>query len=114
MSMEDEADRQTIVASNKSRKEGTKVVQTAVPDPPQGGVVRPASESCKQRLTWNTSTMARRATRRASVGRSTPIQTNPDLDLVKQNMKIGNAHTTPKGRKDPKSEKDHLNDEGHG
>ena len=34
MGMEDEVDRHAIVATNKSRKEGTKVVPIAVQDPP--------------------------------------------------------------------------------
>ena len=114
MIMVDEEGQHAMEAADKSKNEGIIIMPTTVSDPPEAGGVKAAPGTNKQRLRQIANTVAGRVIERTSVGRSTPIQTNPDLDLVKQNMKIGNAHTTPKGRKDPKSEKDHLNDEGHG
>ena len=59
------------VAADKSRKEGREVVPIAVPDPPQAGGVKASPKTGKQRPTRNASTVARRATRRASVRKRT-------------------------------------------
>ena len=68
MGVEDEVDRHTIVAAKKSMKEGTEGVKTIVWDLPRGVKVVP--ETSKQKPIQNVRTIARRATRRGSVGRS--------------------------------------------
>ena len=75
------------------------VVPTVVLDPAQARGVKVAPETGKQRPKWNVGTVAKRATRRASVGRSTPNRT------AEPNREIDNAHTTLKGRKAPKPRK---------
>ena len=54
------------------------MVPTTAPDPPQVGGVKAAQETGKQRPKRNVGTLVRRATKRASVGRSAPIRTNTD------------------------------------
>ena len=98
MGMEDEVVRNAMVASDKSRKEGTKEVPISIPDPPHGGEVKAAPEIGKQRLTWNACIVVRRATRRVSAGRSAPFQKNPDPSGP--NKKIGSRHTMSRDRKD--------------
>ena len=56
------------------------------------------SSSDKQRPTRNAGIVAGRATERASVGRSAPIQTNPDL--IEPNKEIGSGHTTMRAPKE--------------
>ena len=56
----------------------------------------------KQRLKWNSGIVARRATRRVSDVKSTPIRRKPDPDPGKPNKEIGSGRTTPKDHKDPK------------
>mgnify|MGYP000686319465 FL=1 len=53
------------------------------------------SETGKESLPQqNAGIVARKDTKKASVGRSAPIQTNPDLDLVEPNKEIDNGRTT--------------------
>ena len=81
MGVEEEVDRHAMVVAHKRKKECIEEVLTvvpAVPDPPQARGVKAAPETGKQRLTWNASIVARRATRRVSAGKSTLIWKNPD------------------------------------
>ena len=68
--MVDEVGRHAIATIGNSRAGGTKIVLTAVLDPPQVGGVKVASRTDDQRLKWNVGTVARKATRRAGAGRS--------------------------------------------
>mgnify|MGYP006982079643 CR=1 FL=1 len=70
--VEDVVGRLATMATYKSRKEGIEEVPTTVPDPPQAGGVTTEPEIGKQRPKRNAGIVARRATRRASVGRSVP------------------------------------------
>ena len=88
MGVEDEVDRHTIVEANKSRKEGTEGVLTVVLDLPQAGGVKAAPEIGKQKLTRNVGIVARKATMRASVGRSAPSRINPDSDPATWHLKL--------------------------
>ena len=71
--MEEGLDRHTLVAIDKSRKEGTEVVPIAVPDHPQVGGVKAAPEISKQRPNKNVGIVAGKATTRVSARRSVPI-----------------------------------------
>jgi hypothetical protein len=88
--VEDEANRCAMEATDK---EGTKEMPTAIPDPPEAGGVE-ASQP------WIAGIVARKATGRASAGRSTPSrgEPRPDLDPDKLTEEIGSNCTT---RKDP-------------
>ena len=105
MGMEDEVVRNAMVASDKSRKEGTKEVPISIPDPPHGGEVKAAPEIGKQRLTWNACIVVRRATRRVSAGRSAPIRKEPDPEMVPDapTREIGSGRTTPKTPGEPET-----------
>ena len=58
-----------MMAADKSRKEGTKMVLTTVSDLPQAGGVKSAPKTSKKRPTRNVGIVIERATQRASVGR---------------------------------------------
>ena len=51
-------------AADKSRTQGTEIVPTAVPNPPQAGGVKIMPEIGKERPTRNVGIVARKATRR--------------------------------------------------
>ena len=102
MGMEDEVGRLTTVEADKSKKEGIEEVPTAITGPPQAGGVMVEPEIGKQKLKRNVGIVARRATRRANVGRSAPIQRKPDSDPGGPNKEISSGYTTPKDRKDQK------------
>ena len=59
--------------ADKRKTEGIIEMPTTITDPPEIGRVKVASEIDKQRSKWNVGTVARRATKRASVGKSAPI-----------------------------------------
>ena len=101
--MVDGADRHAVEAADKSKIGGTMMVPTTVPDPPQVGGVKAVPETGKGRPTQNVGIVARKATGRASVGRSAPIRINPDL--ARPDKETGKARTTLKDRKDPEPEK---------
>ena len=105
--VEDEVGRLATVEADKSRKEGIEEVPTIVLNPPQAGGVMAAPEIGKQRLMRNAGIVERGPTRRASAGRSAPIQRKPDPDPGEPNKEIGNGRTTPKDCKYlKKSERD--------
>ena len=78
MGVEDKVGRLAIVAADKSKEEGIEEVPTIVSDPPQAGGVTVEPEIIKQRPKRNAGILARRAKRRASIGKSALIQRKPD------------------------------------
>ena len=96
--------RHAMMAADKSRKEGTEVVQTTVPDPPRAGGVKEVPKTGNQRLTQNVGTVAKRATRRVSIGKSPPIRIN--LNPVKTIMEIWQRSNYAEGSEGPKTGKE--------
>ena len=72
-----------------------------VPDPPQAGGVMAEPDIGKQKPKPNAGTVTRRAKRRESTRRSTPIRRKPDLDpdTDQPNKEIASGRTTPKDLK---------------
>ena len=93
-----EASQLTMEQANGSKEEGILVMPTAIPDPPETGAVE-AMRTGKGKPPQNAGIVARKTTRRASTGRSTPIQRKPDPDPDKPKKETGSDHTTSK---DPK------------
>ena len=98
MDVEDEASRCATEAADEIKVEGTETMTTTIPDPPETGGVE-VTKTDKGNPPRNAGSVARNATRRASVGRSAPIRRNPDADPNEPNKEIGSGCTTPK---DPK------------
>ena len=98
MDVEDEASRCAMEAADEMKEEGTKVMPTAIPDTPEIGGVE-GMRTGKRNPPQNAGIVARKTTRRASTGRSTPIQRKPDPDPDKPKKETGSDHTTSK---DPK------------
>ena len=86
-------------AADVRKEEGKVMMLTTILDPPKARGVKVASRTGKGNLPRNVGTVARR---RVSVGRSAPIQRNPDPDPEKQNKEIGSGRTTSKDRKGSK------------
>ena len=74
MDVEGEASRCAMEAADEIKEGDTEVMPTATPDTPETGGVE-AMRTDKENLPRNFGTVARKATRRASVGRSAPIRT---------------------------------------
>ena len=100
--VEDEASWCTMEAADEIKEGGTEVMPTTTLNPPEIGGVE-AMTTGKGKPSRNASTMARKATRKASVGRSAPIrresapETVPDI-LTRE---IGNDCTMPKDLEKP-------------
>ena len=76
--------------------------------PPEVGGVEAAPRTSKRNQPLNAGIVARKATRRASVGRSAAIWRKLDPDPGGSNKEIGSGRTTPKDRKGlKKSERGH-------
>ena len=73
----DEASRCAVEAADGIKEEGTEVMSTAIPDPPETGGVE-ETKTGKGNPPRNAGTVARKATRRASAGRGAPIRREPD------------------------------------
>ena len=73
MGVEDEASRYAMEAADVIREEGTEVMPTATPDPPETGGVK-GMRTDKVRPSQSAGTVARKATEKASAGRSAPIR----------------------------------------
>ena len=84
------------------KEEGIVVIPTTIPDPPEVGGVEATPRTGKRNPPQNADIVARKATRRASAGRSAPFWSKPDPDPGGPNTEIGSGCTTPKDRKDPK------------
>ena len=72
---------------------------TTILNPLEAGGVEAAPRTCKTNPSRNAGIVARKATRRASAGRSASVWRKPDPDPNKPKKEIGNGCTTPK---DPK------------
>ena len=94
MVVADEVNRRPMEAANMSQEGGIVVMPTVVSDPTKAGVVEVALRTDKGNLPRNVDTVARKATQRASVGRSTPIKRNLHPDLGEPNRKIDSDRTT--------------------
>ena len=82
-------------AADRIKEEGTKLMPTTILDPPEVGGVE-ATKTGKGNPSWNASTVARKGTRRASAGRSVPIQRKTVPDPDKPKKEIGSDRTTSK------------------
>ena len=85
-------------AADEIKVEGTEMMSTPIPDTPETGGIE-ASKTGKENLPQNAGTMARKATRRASIGKSAPIRKEPDPD--RPTKEIGSVRTTPKDPEKP-------------
>ena len=96
MGVEDEASRGAMEAADVIREEGTEVMPTATPDPPETGGVE-AMRTKTGRPSRSAGTVARKATEKASAGRNAPIRREPDLGTVPDvpTKEIGSDRTTP-------------------
>ena len=97
MDVENEASR-CAMAADQIKEEGIEVMPTTIPDPPEIGGVE-AMRTGKGNLLRNAGTVARKATGRASAGRSAPIQREPFPD--KSTREIGTDCTMPKDPEKP-------------
>ena len=93
MGVEDDASRHTMEPADVIMEGGTEVMPTATPDPPETGGVE-AMRTDKGRPLRSASTMARKATEKASAGKSALIRREPDTDVPTR--EIGSVRTTPK------------------
>ena len=97
----DESSRHATGANDNIKTESTEAVSTTVLEPSEARGVKVVSETGKESLPQqNAGIVARKDTKKASVGRSAPIQTNPDLDLVEPNKEIDNGRTTSRALKE--------------
>ena len=103
MGVEDEASRCAMEAADEIKEGGTEVMPTTTPDPPETGGVE-AMRTGKVKPSRSASTVARKATGKASARRSAPIRREPVLEIATDMPKreIGSARTTPKDPEDPK------------
>ena len=105
MVMVDEASQHAIEEADRKKTEGIVIMPTIVPDPPEVGGVKPAAKTGKERPRRISGIVVESTTKRARVGRSMSIRTNPDLDMVEPNKEIGNSHTTPRALKEPETDR---------
>ena len=97
MGMEDEASRRAMEAADEIKEEGTEVMPTATPDPPETGGVA-AMRTDKVRPSRSARTVARKATGKESAERSVLIRRQPGPETVPDipTREIGSDRTTPK------------------
>ena len=100
--VEGEAIQCAMEAADEIKEGGTEVMPTTILNPPKTGGVE-AMRTGKGNLPRNAGTVARKATRRASAGKSAPIRREPVPDLVpdKPTKGIGSDRTTPKDPEKP-------------
>ena len=100
--VEDEASRYAMEAADVIMEGGTEVMPTATPDPPETGGVE-AMRTDKGRPSRSAGIVARKATEKASAGRSAPIRREPDPEMVPDmpTRETGSARTTPKTPGEP-------------
>ena len=96
--LEDEASWCAMEAADEIKKGGTEVRPTATPDPPETGGVD-VMRIGKGNHPRNVGTVARKATGRASAGRSAPIRREPVPDIPTKG--ISSNRTTSKDREKP-------------
>ena len=97
MDVVDEASRYAMEAADVIKEGGTEVMPTATPDPPETGGFE-AMRTDKGRPSRSAGTVARKATEKASAGKSAPIRREPDPETVPDipTREIGSDRTTPK------------------
>ena len=102
MDVEDKASRCTMEASDEIKEECTEMMPTTILDPLETGGVG-ATRTGKGNPPRNAGTVARKATGRASVGKSAPIRIEPVPDPVSDILtkETGSDHTTPKDPEKP-------------
>ena len=95
--VEDEVSRYAMEAADVIKEGGTEVMPIATPDPPETGGVK-AMRTGKVKPSRSAGTVARKATGRASAGRSAPIRREPGPDPVQDipTKEIGSDRTMPK------------------
>ena len=93
--VEDEASRYAMEAADVIREEGTEVMPTATLDPPEIGGVE-AMRTDRGRPSRSAGTVARKATEKASAGKSALIRRKPDPETVPDvpTREIGSDRTT--------------------
>ena len=103
MDVEDEASRCVVEAADEIKEGGTEMKPTATPDPPETGGVE-AMRTDKGRPSRSVGTVGKKATEKASAGRSAPIRREPDPETVPDmpTRETGSARTTPKIPGEPK------------
>ena len=77
MDVEDEASQCAMAVADEIKEDGTEVMPTATPDPPEIGGVE-AMRTDKGEPSPSAGTVARKATEKASAGKSAPIWREPD------------------------------------
>ena len=94
---EDEASRCAMEAADEIKKGGTEVMPTVTLDPPETGGVE-AMRTGKGKPSRSVSTVARKATEKASAGKTVPIRREPDPETVPDvpTREIGSDRTMPK------------------
>ena len=97
MDVEDEASRCAMEAADEIKVEGTEMMPTTIPDPSETGEVE-AMRTGKGNTPQNVGTVARKATGRASAGKSVLIRIEPGPDPVLDipTKGTGSDRTTPK------------------
>ena len=98
MDVEDEASRCTMEAAEEIKVEGTEMMSTSIPDTPEIGGVE-AMKTGKVNLARNDGIVARKATGRASAGKSAPSR--KELDPDRPTKEIGRVRITPKDPEKP-------------
>ena len=93
MNVEEEASRCAMEAADEIKVEGTETMPTAIPDPPETGGVE-AMRTGKVNPPRNVGIVARKATRRASAGKSAPIRREPVPEMPTK--EISSDRTMPK------------------
>ena len=94
MNVVDKASRCAMEATNGTKEEGTEVMPSTIPET---GVE--ATRTDKGNPPRNAGTVARKATRRASAGRSAPTWRELDPDILTK--EIDSVHTTLKDSEKP-------------
>ena len=102
MGVEDEASRCAMEAADEIKEGGTEVMPTAIPDPPETEGVE-AMRTGKGKPSRSAGTVARKATEKASAGKSAPIRREPGPETVPDipTREIGSDRTTPKDPEEP-------------
>ena len=102
MGVEDEASRHAMEAADVIMEGGTEVMPRATPDLPEIGGVE-AMRTDMGRESQSAGTVARKATEKASAGRSAPIRREPGPETVPDvpTREIGSDRTTPKTPGEP-------------
>ena len=100
--VEDEASGHAMEAADMIRGEGTEVMLTATPHPPETGGVE-AMRTDRERPSRSVGTMARKSIEKTSAGKSVPTRREPDPEMVPSipTREIGSVCTTPKTPGEP-------------